>query len=332
MKKLFILVFLLLSTPCFGATELFKTVKPAGGDFTTLEACMNANEQNLVTADKFFNVEISGDWTGVPDTTSVTIHNYTTDATRFINIFTTGTARHDGTAYKATAYKMQIAGNMIIFGAGNNITIDGIVFDGNNGNGTGILEVSAQTDNVYKDLIIYNSTDAVGSFQINASSTSGIIQNCILFDVKRGIFASSDNPNVTVYNCTVHGGNSPTLGISRLKTINCFVGGFGSEDFFSLSAGSDFNVSSDTSAADESSSNATGKSTFTDYFTSVTGGSEDYHLKNDSNSLWGLAGSDQSGVFTDDIDGDTRTVPWDIGADEFVGAVTTAGQVIFIMN
>ena len=39
------------------ATQLLKTVKPSGGDYTSLEACMNANEQDLTAADKYFDVE-----------------------------------------------------------------------------------------------------------------------------------------------------------------------------------------------------------------------------------------------------------------------------------
>ena len=40
------------------ATRLYKTVKPSGGDYASLEACLNANEKNLVTADQYFDVEI----------------------------------------------------------------------------------------------------------------------------------------------------------------------------------------------------------------------------------------------------------------------------------
>jgi len=41
------------------AEFLKKTVKPADGDYTSLEACMNANEQDL-TGDGWFTVEIDG--------------------------------------------------------------------------------------------------------------------------------------------------------------------------------------------------------------------------------------------------------------------------------
>src|SRR3990167_10661052 len=89
------LLLLLIPNVVWGATQLKKTVKPSGGDYTSLEACMNANEQDLVAADKYFDVEIDGTWSSA-DTTAVTIENYTTDATHYINIYTTATARHLG--------------------------------------------------------------------------------------------------------------------------------------------------------------------------------------------------------------------------------------------
>src|SRR3990167_4525241 len=96
-KLLFITLFLFLTANAEAVTQLKKTVMPSGGDYTSLEACMNANEQNLVTADQYFDVEIDGTWSSA-DTTAVTIENYTTDATHYINIYTTSAARHTGKA------------------------------------------------------------------------------------------------------------------------------------------------------------------------------------------------------------------------------------------
>lgn len=96
------------------ATELKKTIKPSGqgGDYTTLSAAIVANGQNLVTADKYLLFEIGGDWTGVVDTAEAMIESdafYTSDATRYIKIYTTGAARHNGIyGNKASAYKLEV--------------------------------------------------------------------------------------------------------------------------------------------------------------------------------------------------------------------------------
>ena len=51
-----------------------------------------------------------------------------------------------------------------------------------------------------------------------------------------------------------------------------------------------------------------------DQFVNTTEGSEDLHLKSGSDLI--DAGTDLSSYFTDDIDGQSRTGAWDIGADE----------------
>ena len=314
-----LLILMVLCSPAWSATQLKKTVCPSGCDYTSLESAMNGNEQNLVTADKYFDVEISGTWSSA-DTTAVTIHNYTTDATRYINIYTTGSARHDGTAWKSGTYVRQVSGTSINVAA-NYVTLKDFIINCDNSTNYGILETNARTSNLYQNLIIHNSTSATATINLNVSS-SIIIENLIMFDVKRGVYSASDNPNIIVYNSTILGSNTPTYGILRVKAINCYVGGFGTGDYYSISAGSDYLVSSDATGDDVAANSAINKNSYSSYFTNISAGSEDYHLKNDSNTLWGLSGTDLSATFTTDIDGQTRSVPWDIGADEYVSTAS----------
>jgi hypothetical protein len=106
------------------AEFLKKIVAPSSGDYTTLEACMNANEQDL-TGDGWFTVEIDGTWSSA-DTSAVTIHNYTTTSSDYINIYTTAAARHDG-KYDTGAYRIEVnaAGQAIDVVSGY-VTITGI--------------------------------------------------------------------------------------------------------------------------------------------------------------------------------------------------------------
>jgi len=48
------------------AQYLYKVVAPSGGDYTSLEACLNANEQDL-TGLGWFDIEITGNWRGGDD-------------------------------------------------------------------------------------------------------------------------------------------------------------------------------------------------------------------------------------------------------------------------
>ena len=79
------------------------------------------------------------------------------------------------------------------------------------------------------------------------------------------------------------------------------------------------NVSSDGTAVGQ-----TLKTDYVNYFQNINGGMEDLHLKGSSAlpAIWNAAGTDLSATFAHDVDGQLRSVPWDIGADEFDG--TTA--------
>lgn len=54
----------------------------------------------------------------------------------------------------------------------------------------------------------------------------------------------------------------------------------------------------------------------------------DYHLAAGSQAQ--DVGTDLSGQFTDDIDGDTRSAPWDVGADEIAGAAPPVGNAVVV--
>lgn len=77
-------------------------------------------------------------------------------------------------------------------------------------------------------------------------------------------------------------------------------------------AGSDYNMSSDTTAPGTNSQISKAAS---NQFVSISPGSEDLHLKAGSDAIEN--GTDLSGTFAIDIDGQVRSVPWDIGADEY---------------
>lgn len=297
------------------ATQLKKVVAPSGGDYTSLEACMNANEQNLVTADKYFDVEISGDWTSAPDTTVVTLHNYTCDATRKITVYTTGDAKHDGTFYgNAKAYVLQAATILSNNTASEFSTFQDMLFDGNSSEGEAFLNLGGTDggdDATIKRCIFIDFTANTLS---SAATQNLLVENCMFIDCERSVYAESESTTIKVYNCTSLGGD---YGFLRVLCQNCYSGEHSTEDFFTLAIGSDYCVSADTSANDECTNNTTGKTSYSDYFENVGAGAEDLHIKNTSNNLWGLSGTDLSGIFTDDIDGDTRSA-WDIGADEYV--------------
>ncbi len=89
-------LFLSLTLPTQAATEVISTIKEDGtGDYTSLSAWEAGENRDLVALDEIAVAQIDGTWTN-PDTTAVTIDGWVTDATRYIKIYTTATARHDG--------------------------------------------------------------------------------------------------------------------------------------------------------------------------------------------------------------------------------------------
>ena len=299
------------------AEFLKKTVKPSGGDYTSLEACMNANEQDL-TGDGWFTVEIDGSWSSA-DTTAVTIHNYTTTASDYINVYTTSTARHDG---RANLVSEKDSYRIDLNGSGNPIIIETsyVIIDG--------LEITR-----------WNYGDAV---YVGSSKDGCVIKNNIIhspLSQRRGIaYYGGNSVNHKMYNNILYGDTNIEVSGSGWEIYNNTVYGYGGTAFNrgsgtpilknNIGNGNDIdfsggwgesatNISEDATSPDGASyQGANGIAVFV----STTAGSEDFHLaSNDTKAI--NRGTDLSATFTTDIDGQTRPTgagTWSIGADEYV--------------
>jgi hypothetical protein len=323
------------------ATQLLKTVKPSGGDYTSLEACMDANEQNLVTADKYFDVEIDGTWSSA-DTSAVTIHNYTTDATRYINIYTTSAARHNGTWSNSTCYCLTSSTasvHALNFSGINNdtgkISITGLCFDISAQSGGSPSAYCIRSGSYKSSVTIAKNIFKLGSAYalrgIDASNSRGsawYIYDNIAFggtgtygalaEIGGGNNANLNFYNNTAYNCTY--GLRITSNNSKQVLTNNLMMNCGTACFSGTAASGSNNASSDATASNSPfTSGVINKTSYTDYFVSVTGGSEDFHLKSTATDFID-AGADLSATFSDDIIGTFRPQgsAWDIGAFEYV--------------
>ncbi len=143
--------------------------------------------------------------------------------------------------------------------------------------------------------------------------------------------SASSSGDVFLYNCTFYfmeSDDATKAGIQNgssgtLTVRNCYAGGqFGTAsdaNLFSSIDVEDHNVSSDDSASGTGS--VIDEDTFASYFDSITPGSEDLHLLNDTPTIWVTNGVDLAAdpdcPVTQDIDLDARAVTPDIGGDEF---------------
>ena len=350
MKKLVLtILFLLIATDVFAAEFLHKHVMPSGGDYTSLEACMNANEQDL-TGDGWFTVEIDGTWSSA-DTTTVTIHNYTTTSSDYINIYTTGDARHHG-VFSTSHYYIDTgstAGSQMNFAdPTRNVIIDGLQFQRDTAtdsstasqcinyplgsiSGTTVYTVK---NCIFKDITQWDDGTGVMTGIICGDSQAAVtIYNCVFFDFKRtsstniGVSIGGGVPvvklyNNTFFNCSVgiNQGTAATVTIYNNIFNDCTV----DLEHGSYTPTEDYNLTDLTNAAsDLDGANDVFETSLT--FNNEAG--DDFHLASTDTAAIG-AGTDLSGTFTDDIDGDTRSGTWDIGADEYVAAATAKPQVI----
>jgi hypothetical protein len=176
-------------------------------------------------------------------------------------------------------------------------------------------------------LLIYDAPSADGiEWNISSPDPIGSIYDNIIWDCGAdGIIISTfDYPNIfnnTIYGCNngINPQGSGTLPIAQNNICMGNTTDYGTESNFHDNSSN--NLSDDATAPGVDSLI---NQTDTNIFVSVTGGSEDFHLKAGSNAI--DAGTTLT-LFTTDIDAESRPQgsAWDIGADELVAAPAATG-------
>lgn len=144
--------------------------------------------------------------------------------------------------------------------------------------------------------------------------TSKVI-NCLSIDCQTGYsndFGLSGDVG-EIYNCTAAGGTYGFVENATMKVVNCLATGVSSIGFVgTFAAGSNYNAEDDGNGAPGANSRSS------QTFTFVNAASDDFHLASTDTGAkdFGVADPD-SGGFSDDIDGQTRSGSWDIGFDEY---------------
>lgn len=325
-KFILFLLMILLCGPAMAATQVKKTVCPAGQgcDYTTLNDAVGyfkTNYPDFTSSDIYGTIEISGDWSSGADTTGVEVSGITTDATRFLEIYTVGQAVHSG-KWDTNAYRMEIAQP---FGAALSVKISNLYITGIQVKNTsywlnesctgyprGIVKENDSTTNVnIKNCIVISNEDTIikRDYAGNLTVTNSIaISNCgtAISGFSSGITTIYNSVAICLASCNAFEGGSGTMNVYNSYGYSLSGLAYNNINILTSSASSDTTGSEGLQEIAYSTSSGT-------YFTNVTPGSEDFHITNTSSSLY-QAGTDLSATFTDDIDGDTRTT-WDIGVD-----------------
>ncbi len=314
------MIILLTSTICWAA-DVHKSVKESGGDYATMNDCVDGEIRDLSTGNVY--CEASGTWASA-DTTSISIPSgYTNpDSTHRLYI----TALNDGARHNGTPNSVSGANNYRNSATGFSqyglstaalkyVVVEYIEFISNgSGNGIGIAPPSWPDDQgwIVQKNIIHGFTGGYGIQLANSGNTSYYLNN-IIYDCYQGI-RSSDNTNVFVENNTLY--SNDDYGLEILNG-----GGSGAVYKNNLSLGNttaDYDSFADSTHNNNAASDTTGDiDNYVDTSQFTNAGSRNLLLKTGADSI--DAGADLSATFTDDINGTTRpqNSVYDLGADEF---------------
>jgi hypothetical protein len=292
---------------------------PSGPDEYLTLANAEAGEQNdLVSLDLALDIEC---YAKTSADGPVVVDGWTTDATRRIRIYTHPSGRHAG-VWDDSKYRIVRSAS----GSGYALSVleQYTVVDG--------LQVACTAADSYSPLILGSGSD-------NSSALNCIVKGAANQHVTLGygihLYANNQVArNCIVYGCRVAGCRfasigtgafeactsiANNLGIARaagtLTVTNCYAGN---------NAGGDYSGTMTKTAC--ASSDATGSTGLQNIacsaasgakFTSITGGSENFHLQSGSALIAACA---RLASTLTDIDGEDRADPACIGADEYVAA------------
>lgn len=344
-------------------TTVTRTVAPSGGDHTTLNAALSwftTNYPDFTASDIIGAIVISGDWTSAADTTPANATGITTDATRYLDIYTTGGARHSG-VWSNSAYRLEVTASYgIRFGTNTNgIHVTGLQIYINTASPAASMQgiyanaTGALSQEISNCLIRGNTGWNTASYiqngvQVYHSSvtTSGTVKiwNNIIYDfvnpsgTARGIYGQSfagSTSTIYSYNNTVHSCRS---GIDRSAVgsfiiVNTAVSDCTNNIVGNYEAGTDYNATDDASLGYTVSGSGNTHDVLDAVIVWNNEAGDDFHLVSGDDIIDVGTSDPGTGLFSDDIDGVTRSGTWDIGADEYVSAPSgpiMLGRYMFI--
>lgn len=296
----------------------------------------DTGNRNLTTDGNVWNIACYGD--GI-DATPVVWDNWTTDATDYIRIYTpylpaeVGVSqRHTGKWTTTGAYALEVSNAAALTLHDDNMRIEGlqIAVDAVNGisqKGIDMYNFGGAVDIRISACIIRGAGNAAQDWHLGISeynTITGVISiwNNIIYNftgtsTNTAAMELKGHPTLYLYNNTVvncyHGywrnGDTTVTGLLINNIAQNCTQGFDTAAYFDPA--SDYNVSDLNDAPGANSQNGT--------VAFVNAPAANYHL-----AAWDTvaqnAGTDLSGdahlAFTVDINGEVRTDPWDIGADE----------------
>lgn len=291
------------------------TVKSSGGDYTSLSAAEAARNGNHVAAAAITTIELYG----MVDTTNVIIDGGTASVDYYFNVVTAGDGVHAG-KWTPTAYIQRNSSGINSFIVRDQyVRITGVQAETTTNLISRVaFRIDTEHNITLKNCIVRrgSGTDRVDAVY-NVNSNNLLVINLLAYDLVKGTVGFgiyTTGGTTTAYNCGVENAYISYFrdGTSTLTTTNCWSQN--SVDGWSGTISGDYNLTDAASDPQMPGANSVANVTLT--FVDLAG--EDYHLSATDTAAIG-GGTNLSGTFTDDIDGETRSA-WDIGPDEYIAA------------
>jgi hypothetical protein len=314
------------------------TVKPSGGDYTTLAAAITGEAAigtNLTAGGRNIRLEIA--CYAMNDTSGpISISGWTTDSTHFIKIYTPTTERHNGiipSSYNTPStagYNLRINDfqSGISISNTNFVTIDGLALYANSFNGNHGIAITLfnTTSNIVltNNIIRGSAQSGKNGIQANDPSTLKVVNNIIWNFAASELYMIGSTGTSYVYNNTLIGGATTLNGDTGSHQIlknNLVTGG--------TSARYAGTFGTSTNNAGDSGDTPPGSNPHTGTFTFVNSTAGNYLLSSGDT----VAKGNGTNLFTDanyavtiDILQSARpsTGAFDIGAHEVTALPSTA--------
>lgn len=315
------------------ATEVTCIVDPdsgAGAHYSSLAAAVAGEtgaspqvvaNKDLTTGDEQLTVKCR--CTGGTADGAVTVNGFTTDATRFIKIWTdpSESYRHAGAYPSGNKYRIEGSGVHLLDASTNYTKVYGIAarFANNGTNYKGVFQLSGNYITIGYCVVTTTGTHADEYYGFRVDGSNAIIYNSIATGFVSSVYDTAGfmaNTACTFYNCTAFGNRSgfDTIYTSASVAKNC-ISANNTYDFY-------YADTVDYCASDDGTgTNVVTIATHTDVFTDPANG--DFSLKNytGTGKVIGVGTDDPgSGLYSDDILGNARSSVWDIGAFEYVAS------------
>jgi len=293
--------------------------------YGTLQDWETGQEGNLV-ADDLREVGVCYN-DATPFTSGVVIDGSTTDADHYLTLTVAEGQRHDGTA--GSGARIDAGGGFgvhAIWVMSPYTTIRWLEITDFNDGKVGVMVTSSANGVTVENMVIHNYKTGFPGAGVSVFAAGTAVRNCIIYDgYPFGIYIEGTPPGEAIIdNCTIYDtGLYGPVGIagSTVGITNTISLGSGTDVTMAGSVTAfGYNMFETTSGFDPNGfegNNQCPPIGLENLFISITPTAEDLHLEPTGHTA-GNTGLDLSSVFTDDIDAETRTGVWDIGADEAI--------------